>query len=243
VEIVVERVDSTVQVTVRDTGKGIAKEFLPFVFERFRQADSSTTRQFGGLGLGLAIVRHLTELHGGSVGVRSAGENEGSTFTVTLPLVEPASADRLDSYIAEHGKRTEYGWTLEGVKVLAVDDEADVRELLMVILTQCGADVRAVGSAESAIVAVAEWQPDIVISDIAMPDENGLSLMRRIRALSPEKGGKVPAVALTAYARSDDRLKALEAGYQAHLPKPVDPPDLIRAVAVLSGRRAKASEG
>jgi CheY-like chemotaxis protein len=246
VQVVVERVDSYVEVTVRDTGRGISKEFLPFVFERFRQADSSSTRQFGGLGLGLAIVRHLTELHGGMVGVSSPGEGQGATFSVKFPLAIihdkadfPGKLEPRFHRSEETGAVSEYGLSLEGIKVLAVDDEADARELLSVVLTERKAQVKTAASTKDALITVGEWKPDVLISDIGMPGEDGYALIHKLRALPAEQGGNIPAAALTAYARSEDRVKALAAGYQTHVTKPVEPSELVAVVASLAGRAGR----
>jgi signal transduction histidine kinase/CheY-like chemotaxis protein len=247
VQILLERVDSHVEITVRDTGRGISKEFLPFVFDRFRQADSSTTRQHGGLGLGLAIVRHLTELHGGNVQVSSLGEGQGATFTVRLPLaITYSGADRLGEPERRFRPAAElpflqYSLSLEGIKILCVDDEPDARELISLVLTQCRAEVKIAASAREALLILEKWKPDVLISDIAMPDDDGYSLIRRIRSLPADKGGNLPAAALTAYARSEDRVQALAAGYQSYVTKPVDPSELVAVVASLAGRAGRAA--
>jgi signal transduction histidine kinase/CheY-like chemotaxis protein len=248
VQVTIERNNSHVEITVRDTGQGISKEFLPNVFDRFRQADSSSTRQFGGLGLGLAIVRHLTELHGGTVHAFSQGEGQGATFTVKLPLaiihekrgLLAADVESKFRYSVEADLPLTHNLKLEGLKVLAVDDEPDARELLSIVLTQCGAEVRAVSSAREALNTIQEWAPNVLISDIGIPLEDGYSLIRKIRALPPELGGNVPAAALTAYARSEDRIRALAAGYQTHVAKPVDPSELVAVVASLAGRAGRS---
>jgi PAS domain S-box-containing protein len=240
VQIRLERVNSHVEIAISDTGAGIAPEFLPYVFDRFRQADQRTTRQHGGLGLGLAIVRHLVELHGGSVRAESPGKGQGATFTVMLPVapvyqtsgkeerVHPAARDTLPSY--------ECPDRLDGLKVLAVDDEPDTRELLKVGLGQCGAVVTVVGSATEALEAIAAAVPDLLISDIGMPDKDGYEFIRLVRELPAEGGGKVPAIALTAYARVEDRMQALRAGYQMHVPKPVELAELVAVAASLVRR-------
>ncbi|HEX8473241.1 MAG TPA: PAS domain S-box protein [Pyrinomonadaceae bacterium] len=240
VQVRLERVNSHIEIGVSDNGSGIASEFLPYVFDRFRQADQRTTRQHGGLGLGLAIVRHLVELHGGSVRAESGGEGKGATFTVLLPVapvyhrgdvdarVHPAARDTLPAFdCAER---------LDGLKVLVVDDEADTRELLKVGLGRCGAEVWVASSAQEALEAIENAKPDLLISDIGMPDEDGYALIKRVRALSVESGGRVPAIALTAYARTEDRLQALRAGYQMHVPKPVELAELVTVVASLVQR-------
>jgi PAS domain S-box-containing protein len=240
VQIRLERVNSHIEIGVSDTGPGIAPEFLPYVFDRFRQADGRTTRQHGGLGLGLSIVRHLVELHGGTVRAESPGEGQGASFTVLLPVapvyqtagvaerVHPAARDTLPLYDCPD--------RLEGVMVLAVDDEPDTRELLKAGLGQCGAVVTMVGSAAEALEAIAVQVPDLLISDIGMPGEDGYELIRRVRQLSAESGGKLPAIALTAYARVEDRMQALRAGYQMHVPKPVELAELVAVAASLIKR-------
>lgn len=240
VQVRLERVNSHVEIAVSDTGPGIAPDFLPYVFDRFRQADGRTTRQHGGLGLGLSIVRHLVELHGGTVRAESGGEGQGATFTVLLPVapvyqsvavgerVHPAARDTLPLY--------ECPDRLDGLRILAVDDEPDTRELLKAGLGQCGADVSVVGSASEALEALAVEVPDLLISDIGMPDEDGYELIRRVRALPAESGGKMPAIALTAYARAEDRMQSLRAGYQMHVPKPVELAELVAVAASLVQR-------
>jgi PAS domain S-box-containing protein len=240
VQIRLERVNSHIEIAVSDTGAGISPEFLPHVFDRFRQADQRTTRQHGGMGLGLSIVRHLVEIHGGTVRAESPGLGHGSTFTVLLPVapvyrdeamggrVHPAARDMLPSYdCAER---------LDGLKVLVVDDEPDTRELLKAGLGRCGAEVIAAGSAAEALEAITAGVPDLIISDIGMPDEDGYDLIRRVRGLSIESGGRVPAIALTAYARVEDRMQALRAGYQMHVPKPVELAELVAVAASLVQR-------
>jgi len=240
VQVRLERVNSHIEIGVSDTGPGIVPEFLPYVFDRFRQADGRTTRQHGGLGLGLSIVRHLVELHGGTVRAESPGEGQGATFTVLLPVapvyqsvgvaerVHPAARDTLPLYDCPD--------RLEGVMILAVDDEPDTRELLKAGLGQCGAVVTIVGSAAEALEAIAVEMPDLLISDIGMPDEDGYELIRRVRLLPAESGGKLPAIALTAYARVEDRMQALRAGYQMHVPKPVELAELVAVAASLIKR-------
>jgi signal transduction histidine kinase/CheY-like chemotaxis protein len=228
-----------VEIAVADTGAGIEPEFLPYVFDRFRQADATTTRSYGGLGLGLAIVRQLVELHGGAVSVASDGEGRGTTFTVTLPAARPASRpDELAqpcaaSAVAPAGDAPGRE-TLEGLRVLVVDDDEDARELFARALSDCGAQALTAASADEALDALARSRPDVLLADIAMPGEDGYVLIGRVRALPPEGGGLTPAAALTAYARPEDRAKALRAGFQAHLPKPVSSAELIRVVAGLA---------
>jgi PAS domain S-box-containing protein len=221
---------SQARIVVRDTGKGIRPDFLPYVFDRFRQADSATTRTHGGLGLGLAIVRHLVELHGGTVRAESDGEGRGATFTVSLPV----PAVELKRRERSPRRMTTEAPSLAGLRVLVVDDEADAREWLTAVLEQCGAVVTAVGSAREALGRFEDLRPDILVSDIGMPDEDGYSLIKKVRVFDAERGGRIPALALTAYAAQDDRKRALSAGFQLHMPKPVAPEELVAAVANLS---------
>ncbi len=227
------------QIQVCDTGKGISGDFLPYVFDYFRQADASTTRKHGGLGLGLAIVRHLVELHGGMTFVESPGEGQGSTFTVKLPLIVHCPSfivhGKGESTI-NHPPSTMNEVQLNGLRVLVVDDEIDSREFLTVVLERCGAEVTPVASALEAIQALDKLQLDVMVSDIAMPEEDGYMLIQKVRARSPELGGRIPAAALTAYARAEDRTHALSVGFQMHLPKPIDPSELAVVVASLAGR-------
>jgi len=235
VEIRVGLADGRAQIVVSDTGRGIGPDFLPFVFERFRQADSATTRTHGGLGLGLAIVRQLVELHGGTVRAESPGEGQGATFTVSLPI----PTFQLDGAEGHGAPGKVDAPSLEGLRVLVVDDEADARESLTVVLEQCGAVVTAVASVREALGALAHQRPDILVSDIGMPEEDGYSLIEKVRVLeAAQRGGRIPAVALTAYAAPEDRRRALAAGYELHVPKPVTPEELVTAVANLSGRSA-----
>lgn len=243
VQIRLERINSHVEVTVSDTGQGISPEFLPYVFERLQQADSTTTRAHGGLGLGLAIVRHLVELHGGYVRAASAGEGKGATFMVNLPITifrpEPTDIKRVHPVAGDTVPLTQ-GPRLDGVKTLIVDDEADARELLSILLRQRGAEVMTATSAAEALAIISEstpdQRPDILVSDIGMPDQDGYMLIRQIRALAPEQGGRIPAIALTAYARTEDRIRALSSGFQSHVPKPVEPVEFVTVVANLINR-------
>jgi signal transduction histidine kinase/ActR/RegA family two-component response regulator len=226
--------DGSAEIEVRDDGLGIKPEFLPHVFERFRQSDSSSTRPHGGLGLGLAIARHLVELHGGTVEVHSEGEGKGATFRVRLPLAVGAGPAEVRAL--GPAAPVSAAPRLSGVSVLVVEDEADTRELVRTVLGQLGADVRLAGSAREALRAIDDQPPDVLLSDIEMPEIDGYALMRTVRERSPDRGGLVPAAALTAYARSEDRLRALRAGYQVHLAKPVEPAELAAVVASLAGR-------
>ena len=225
---------SDARISVKDTGQGIDPEFLPRVFDRFRQADSSTTRSFGGLGLGLAIVRHLVELHGGTVSAHSDGVNKGATFSATFPLI----AERAEAVaISQSGEMTALEFhSLDGLRVLLVDDEAEAREILSTVITRTGAEVKTCKSAGEALSKLVEWKPDVILSDIAMPDEDGYSFINKVRSLPREKGGETPAAALTAYARDVDRRQALAAGYQMHIAKPIGAGQLVTMIARLAGR-------
>ncbi|BAY89107.1 MULTISPECIES: ATP-binding protein [unclassified Tolypothrix] len=227
---------SYAQIQVIDTGIGISAEFLPYVFDRFRQADSSSTRMHGGLGLGLAIVRHLVELHGGTVQVDSPGEQQGATFTVKLPLLSTAKGDICLPPSSEADSSLLLNASLAGIRVLIVDDEEDSREFIATVLQQVQAEVQTAASAPEAMQLISQWQPDVIVSDIGMPKEDGYSFIRKVRSLPPEQGGNIPAAALTAYARAEDRRRAIQEGYQLHLPKPIEPAELATVVASLVGR-------
>jgi PAS domain S-box-containing protein len=237
IEVSLQRVNSHVQIIVSDTGQGISPKFLPFVFERFRQADGTITRAHGGLGLGLAIVRHLIEMHGGTIYAESEGEGHGASFTVDIPVRAVQDVERKPEQLSASIEEAaiECSPALENVRVLIVDDEADARSVLTAIMERCGAEAMAVASTAEAVKALDSFKPDVLMSDIGIPDEDGYSLIRKIRALSPEQGGKIPAVALTAYAREEDRIRALLAGYQAHVAKPVNPAELIAVLTGLAG--------
>lgn len=215
------------QIRVTDTGKGIAAEFLPYVFDYFRQEDGKTTRQFGGLGLGLAIVRHLVELHGGRVWAESPGEGLGATFTVRLPLLPTQPMVKSETNLLEPSLN------LNGVRVLVVDDDADTREFIVFLLEMAEATVTMATNAGEAFAALTQFQPDVLLSDIGMPEMDGYMLIRQVRALPPEQGGLIPAIALTAYAGDFNHQQALEAGFQEHIPKPIEPDELIKTIATL----------
>ncbi|MEA5623423.1 response regulator [Nostoc sp. UHCC 0251] len=219
------------QIQVIDTGVGISSEFLPKVFERFRQADSTTTRSHNGLGLGLAIVRHLVELHKGTIFAESPGTGEGATFTVRLPLLQDNRSIRASREATGEMSSPVASTPLAGLRVLVVDDEADTRNFLSFMFEEYGAVATAVGSVDEALAVLEQAKPDILISDIGMSEKNGYTLIRKLRSLEPEKGGCIPAIALTAYTREEDRLEALSAGFQQHLSKPIDPTKLIAMVA------------
>jgi len=243
VEIGLERAGASIEIKVSDTGRGIEPEFLPYVFDRFRQADVTAARMQGGLGLGLAIVRHLVELHGGMVKAESGGCGKGATFTVILPLAEGAptrpSEQRRAPATSEPSAGQECPPALDDLRVLVVDDEADTVEFLKAVLERCGAEVTAAASAREALHIFAEVKPDMLISDLGLPGEDGYSLIRKVRALGREQGGRIPAIALTAYVREEDRVKAFQSGYQMHLAKPVWPDELTAIVASFAGRTGK----
>lgn len=241
IQVLLERVNSHVEVSIIDTGEGIDPEFLPNVFDRFRQADATTTRRHGGLGLGLSIVKQLVEMHGGTVRVKSAGKGTGATFVIVLPLAvvhaDPAEKNLVREHPESHTTAEAHRYACEGLKgvsVIVVDDEPDGRAVVKRLLEECGALVRTAGSADAALKLIADQVPKVVISDIGMPDQDGYAFIRKVRTLSAERGGRVRAIALTAYARSLDRIRAMEAGFHLHLPKPVDPVELVVAVAAMS---------
>ncbi|HEX8266918.1 MAG TPA: ATP-binding protein [Pyrinomonadaceae bacterium] len=240
VTVRLERAVDAAQITVSDTGKGIEPEFLPYVFERFRQADGTTTRKQGGLGLGLAIVKHLVELHGGEISAESEGVGKGAVFAVRLPLRalteavpdENGASSVLNLNLASGG---DLSIDLHGLRIVVVDDERDARELLRSLLTTYGAEVMICSSAGEAFEAVRREKPDLLVSDIGMPEEDGYSLIAKIRRLPETEGGKTPAIALTAFARIEDRIHALSQGFQMFVPKPVEPNELIAAIRSLAG--------
>jgi PAS domain S-box-containing protein len=251
IEIQLRRINSHARLQIRDTGIGILPKDLPHIFERFRQADSSNIRTHGGLGLGLAIVDYLVRQHGGEVYAQSEGAGKGATFIVEFPLTasEVVSSDlgRVDLFSEQARLMLENPETfterqLDGLRILVVEDDADTRELLEVILARCGATVRAVASSYAALNEITHFIPDVLISDIGMPGESGYDLIKKIRSLEPEQGGRVPAVALTAYAGAADRRRALLAGFQTHLAKPVEPDELLAVVASLSNQQDAGSD-
>jgi CheY-like chemotaxis protein len=245
VEVRLEREATRISITVADTDEGIEPEFLPFVFDRFRQLEGHTTRAHGGLGLGLAIVRHLVELHGGTVSAASPGKERGATFTVTLPLTScrmETSEDeraRLTNVDKTSQNRAQSPDPLRDLRVLVVDDELDARELFRSMLTQYGAEVKVCGSAAEALQTLDEWRPDVLLYDIGMPREYGFEFMKKVRAREPERGGRIPAVAVTAYAGARDEQKALATGYQIFISKPVEPVRLAATIASIAGRARK----
>jgi PAS domain S-box-containing protein len=235
VTVSLARRDEFYVLTVSDTGSGIDPAFLPHIFERFRQGSASEPRRQGGLGLGLSIVRHIVEMHQGTVEARSEGRDKGATFVVRLPYVDAG-----DGRVASVGREPQEGMAssprLDGLRILVVDDEADARNLIATVLQERGATVSLAGSAAEAETMVREQRPDVLLSDISMRDEDGYDLIRKVRALPADKGGRTPAAALTAYGRLEDRMKALSAGFQLHVAKPVDPAELVAVVASLGGR-------
>jgi PAS domain S-box-containing protein len=239
VHVTLQRQDSSVQIEVADSGQGISKEFLPSVFDRFSQQDSTNTRRAGGLGLGLSIVKHLIELHGGTVAAHSDGEGTGATFVLRLPLI-PVRASRSEppASAVSSVENLSFPSGLAGLSLLVLDDEEDARELVQTVLTQAGASVSLAATADQALAAVRQHKPDVIVSDIGMPGEDGYSFIRKLRSLPREEGGRIPALALTAYARADDRRKALAAGYQNHAAKPIEPQELLLVIANLAGRFA-----
>jgi CheY-like chemotaxis protein len=241
VTVQVKRKGSRVSVSVRDSGIGIAPEFLPYIFDRFRQADGSTTRVHGGLGLGLSIVKHLVQLHGGTVEVASEGKDRGTTFTVDLPRAPAESAKGSEraktSEPESNGLPENFSTILDGLRILVVDDEVDSRDLVTAILTRCGGEVQCCESVAEAITTFRSWKPDVLVSDIGMPNEDGYSLIKKIRKLRMKLAREVPAVALTAYATDDDRARTLSAGFQMHVAKPIEPKALVRSIASAAGRK------
>lgn len=233
VQVQLQRVRSHVEIIVSDTGQGIAADVLPYVFDRLRQGEGGSARGHGGLGIGLGLVRHLVELHGGSVYAESAGEGQGATFVVKLPLM---IAEMREQPIAHRDSPALESPSLAGARIVVVDDDPTAVELIREVFVQAGAEVIEGRTAKEAFQAVAQWRPDVLVSDIEMPGEDGYSLIRKVRALGPEQGGKTPAVALTAFGRPEDRIRSLRAGFNIHVSKPVDPAELIAIVASMIGR-------
>ena len=230
ITVLVQPVNGYVEILVTDTGQGIAADVLPFVFDRFRQADSSSTRTHSGLGLGLALVKHLVDLHGGTVTADSAGPGCGATFVVRLPL--QTTETRADGSLRRaHVDADAARVRLDGLRVVVVDDDPDAVDVASAILNAAGATVRTCATAPEALARVRDWRPDVMVADIAMAGEDGYSLIRKLRALDESEGGKIPAIALTAYGRADDRARSLTAGYSMHVPKPVEPAELTNAIA------------
>lgn len=234
VDVQLQQVGTEVHITVKDTGKGISSDFLPYLFESFQQEDASITRKYGGLGLGLAIVRQLVEAHGGTITAHSLGEGLGATFTVQLPLLN------VTPEIQPLDESPQQELDLTGIRVLAIDDEPDARELLTALLTQYGADVLTVASAAEVLLNLEVFQPTVLVSDVAMPEVDGYTLIQTIRALPPTQGGQIPAIALTAYAREDDHKRAISSGFQRHITKPLDPERLVQAVVTLAQNQLNA---
>jgi PAS domain S-box-containing protein len=225
-------------VAIADSGEGIAPEFLPYVFDRFRQADGTSTRNHTGLGLGLAIVKHVVEMHGGTVEAKSEGTGKGATFVVTLPLAGEAEG-RPRGPLADRMPGTpQVPQTALGIRVLIVEDDIETRDILSAILERAGFSYRVATRASEALTVLDDWQPDVIVSDIGMPDMDGYAFARQLRARPAAQGGHIPALALSAFARSEDRELALRSGYQAHIAKPVDPADLVKAIAALTGHSA-----
>jgi CheY-like chemotaxis protein len=228
-----QQVRSHVEIIVSDSGEGIRADILPYIFDRVRPGDTSRARAQGGLGIGLALVRHLVELHGGSVIADSPGEGQGATFVVKLPLM---SAQVRERAIAHTDTLAVTASSLADVRILVVDDDPTAVDLIKEVLIQAGGDVRGSGTVQEALHTFEQWRPDILVSDVEMPGQDGYTLIRKVRGLDPERGGKTPAVALTAFGRREDRVRSLRAGFNIHVTKPVDPGELTAIIASLTGR-------
>ena len=233
VQVKLQQVRSHVEIIVSDSGEGIRAEILPYIFDRLRPRDTSSPRAQEGLGIGLALVRHLVELHGGSVIADSLGEGQGATFVVKLPLMVTEVRERA---VAPTETPAVTGSSLAGVRILVVDDDPTAVDLVREVLVQAGGEVRGSGTVEEALRVFEQWRPDILVSDVEMPGQDGYTLIRKVRALDPERGGKTPAVALTAFGRPEDRVRSLRAGFNIHVTKPVDRGELIAVIASLTGR-------
>ncbi len=243
VAVKVRRDDGAIEISVVDTGQGINPKFLPHVFEPFRQAEGALTRSTGGLGLGLSITKHLVEMHGGQIRASSEGEGKGATFTVKIPAMRPVSERRSRAAPASEPPPWFSPVRLDGLTVLSVDDDEDARDLLRAVLEEAGARAVVASNVDEAMTAIEQAVPDVLLSDIAMPGATGYDLIRRVRALPSEQGGDVPAAAITAYARAEDRQRVLAAGYMMHVPKPLDPAQLVMVVATLARYQTRAERG
>jgi CheY-like chemotaxis protein len=242
VHVTLQRVHSHLELVVSDSGPGIDTEFLPYVFERFRQADSTANKRYAGLGLGLSIVRHLVELHGGTVEAANSPDGGGAIFTVRLPVM---AVSRSMEQLVERAQEVQAAMSgaltfdcppdLQGISILAIDDEADARALLKALFEQCSATVQTAASAAEALELLEDYTPDVIVSDIGMPGEDGYSFIRSLRSSENESHRRIPAVALTAFARTEDRFHALQAGYNMHVPKPVEPAELALVISRLVG--------
>jgi len=242
VQVMLERVNSHVEICVEDSGIGIRSDFLPYVFDRFRQGESSTTRRFGGLGLGLSLVRQIVEMHGGQSAVHSDGVGRGATFTLSFPIhaLSVASAGEPSAAPGPELRAPESATRLDGIRVVVVDDDADTRELLKTLLTSAGAIVESAGSAEMGLRVFHDFRPQILLSDLAMPEEDGFSLARRVRELELAQGRRTPLIALSALSRAQDNARALEAGFNAHIAKPVAPEQLMQTVREWAAKQSES---
>jgi len=242
IEIALKREGSNISIEVRDSGQGIDRQFLPYVFERFRQADSTYTRRIGGLGLGLAIVRHLVELHGGSVGVFSDGKDRGSVFKITLPVADSKFLAGTNGVAQPPVISQEILRKIRGMNILLVEDDKDSREMLEMVLALYGVRVESADSAREAFEKIRKVKPDVLVSDIGLPGEDGYDLIRKVRALPRESGGQIPAIALTGYVSVQDRNLALDAGFHDHIPKPVNPNQLLELLVKFRPKEKASAE-